>query len=129
MSPTAVARFPLCRASIVDESTLIIVPAELVNSAADSGQLATLFAAVKMDVGRDANQVLADAGYCSKVVFEQLCDHPSELIVALGCAGKEEMTVDPTKRPFCAAMAEKFKLAAMQATYRKRKWLSESLDA
>ena len=113
----------------VDESAHIIVAAELVNSAADSGQLATVLAAVKRDVGDDAKQVLADAGYRSEAMFEQLRDHPSELIVALGRTGKTETMVDPNKRPLCAAMAEKFKSATTQAAYRKRKWISEPPNA
>ena len=113
----------------VDESAHIIVAAELVNSAADSGQLANVLAAVKRDVGADAKQVLADAGYRSEAMFEQLRNHPSELIVALGRTGKKEAMIDPKKRPLCAAMAEKFKSATTQAAYRKRKWISEPPNA
>ena len=115
--------------SAVDETAHIIVAAELVNSAADSGQLAALLAAIRRDAGDDAAQVLADAGYRSEAMFEQLRDHPSELIVALGRTGKKEVAVDPTKRPLCAAMAEKFKSATTQAAYRKRKWISEPPNA
>ena len=113
----------------VDETAHIIVAAELVNNAADSGQLAMMLAAVKRDAGADPSQVLADAGYRSEAMFEQLRGHPSELIVALGRHGKNEMEVDPEKRPLCAAMAEKFKSATTQAAYRKRKWISEAPNA
>lgn len=113
----------------VDETAHIIVAAELVNSAADSGQLAMVLAAVKRDAGDDPRQVLADAGYRSEPMFEQLAEHPSELIVALGRNGKHDVAVDPKKRPLCAAMAEKFKSAATQAAYRKRKWISEPPNA
>ncbi len=113
----------------VDESAHIIVAAELVNSAADSGQLANVLAAVKRDVGADAKQVLADAGYRSEAMFEHLRNHPSELIVALGRTGKKGAMIDPKKRPLCAAMAEKFKSATTQAAYRKRKWISEPPNA
>ena len=109
----------------VDATAHIIVAAELGNSAADSGQLPTVLAAVRRDAGADPQQVLADAGYRSEAVFEQLRDHPADLIVALGRQGKADMAIDPKKRPLCAAMAEKFKSAATQAAYRKRKWLSE----
>lgn len=113
----------------VDETAHIIVAAELVNSAADSGQLATVLAAVKRNVGDDPGLVLADAGYRSEAMFEQLRDHPSELIVALGRIGKQEVVIDPKKRPLCAAMAEKFRSATTQAAYRKRKWISEPPNA
>lgn len=109
----------------VDATAHIIVAAELSNCAADSGQLPTVLSAVKRDAGADPEQVLADAGYRSEDVFGQLQDHPAELIVALGREGKSDAAIDATKRPLCAAMAEKFKSAATQAAYRKRKWLSE----
>lgn len=109
----------------VDATAHIIVAAELCNCAADSGQLPVLLSAVKRDAGADPAQVLADAGYRSEDVFEQLQDHPAELIVALGREGRSDIAIDATKRPLCAAMAEKFKSAATQAAYRKRKWLSE----
>jgi transposase len=113
----------------VDETAHIIVAAELVNCAADSGQLAMVLAAVKRDAGDDPRQVLADAGYRSEAMFEQLREHPSELIVALGRNGNNAVVIDPNKRPLCAAMAEKFKSAATQAAYRKRKWISEPPNA
>lgn len=113
----------------VDETAHIIVAAELVNSAADSGQLAPVLAAVKRNVGDDPELVLADAGYRSEAMFEQLRDHPSELIVALGRIGKQEVVIDPKKRPLCAAMADKFRSATTQAAYRKRKWISEPPNA
>lgn len=113
----------------VDETAHIIVAAELVNNAADSGQLAMVLAAVRRDVGADPQQVLADAGYRSEAMLEQLHDHPSELIIALGRAGKNSVAIDPKKRPLCAAMAEKFKSPVIQAAYRKRKWISEPPNA
>jgi len=109
----------------VDAAAHIIVAAELGNCAADSGQLSTILSAVKRDAGADPKQVLADAGYRSEDMFEQLKNHPAELIVALGREGRKDVAIDATKRPLCAAMAEKFKSAATQAAYRKRKWLSE----
>ena len=109
----------------VDATAHIIVAAELCNCAADSGQLPAVLSAVKRDAGADPEQVLADAGYRSEDAFEQLQDHPAELIVALGREGRNDIAIDAKKRPLCAAMAEKFKSAATQAAYRKRKWLSE----
>jgi transposase len=113
----------------VDESAHIIVAAELSNNAADSGQLATVLAAVRRNIGEHPELVLADAGYRSEAMFEQLRDHPSELIVALGRSGKQDLLIDPKKRPLCAAMADKFKSPTTQAAYRKRKWISEPPNA
>lgn len=109
----------------VDETAHIIVAAELGNNSNDYGQLPVVLAAVKRDVGADPIQVLADAGYRSEAVFDQLRDHPAELIVAVGREGKKDVVINAEKRPLCAKMAEKFKAAATQAAYRKRKWLSE----
>jgi len=113
----------------VDDTAHIIVAAELGNCAADSGQLPIVLAAVARDAGAAPRQVLADAGYRSEATFEQLREHPAELIVAPGREGKKEVKVDARKRPLCAAMAEKFASAQTQATYRKRKWLSEPPNA
>jgi IS5 family transposase len=109
----------------VDATAHIIIAAELSNKANDSGQLPNVLAAVKRNAGADPSQVLADAGYRSEEVFEQLRDHPAQLIVALGREGKKKGVINAQKRPLCAAMAEKFTSAAIQAAYRKRKWLSE----
>jgi len=56
---------------------------------------------------------------------QQLRDHPAELIVALGKEGKENVAIDPKKRPLCAATGERFKSTATQEAYRRRNWLSE----
>lgn len=109
----------------VDDTAHIIVAAELTNSGADSRQLPCVLAAVKANTGADPSQVIADAGYRSEAVFESLREHPAEIIVALGREGKQELGIDPNKRPLSAAMAEKFKSTATQDSYRRRKWLSE----
>ena len=73
----------------MDETAQIVVAAELSNIAVDSDRLPVRLAAVKANLCQDADQVLADAGYRSEAVFEQLKDSPSELIVALGREGKQ----------------------------------------
>ncbi|HEX8954771.1 MAG TPA: IS1182 family transposase [Burkholderiaceae bacterium] len=113
----------------VDAVAHIIVAAELSNCAADSGQLPTVLAAVQRDAGANPKQVLADAGYRSEATFEQLREHAAELIVALGREGKKDAKIDASKRPLCAAMAEKFVSLETQRAYRKRKWLSEPPNA
>jgi IS5 family transposase len=108
----------------VDDTAHIIVAAELTNSGADSQQLPKVLEAVKKNTGADPQQVVADAGYRSEAVFEALLEHPADLIVALGREGKQEIKIDPKKRPLSAAMAG-FKSALTQEAYRRRKWLSE----
>jgi hypothetical protein len=83
----------------VDDTAHIIVAAELTDSAADSGQLPTVLAAVTHNTGGNPTQVVADAGYRSEAVFELLCEHPSEVIVAPGREGKSELGIDAKQRP------------------------------
>ncbi|MGE3703600.1 MAG: IS1182 family transposase [Hyphomicrobiaceae bacterium] len=109
----------------VDETAHIIVAAELTNMAADSGELPGMLEAVKTNLDVHARQALADAGYRSEAVFEQLKDHPSELIVALGREGKEQLQIDASKYPYTAAMAARMQTEEGQQAYRKRKWIAE----
>lgn len=109
----------------VDETAHIIVAAELTNMAADSGELPGMLEAVKANLDADAAQVLADAGYRSEAVFERLKDHPTELVVALGREGKEQVAIDASKYPCTAAMAAKLQTDDGQRAYRKRKWIAE----
>lgn len=109
----------------VDDVAHIIVAAELTNSGADSRQLPGMLEAVRQMTGDDPRQVLADAGYRSEAVFEQLQGHPAELVIALGREGKREVGIDARRRPLTAAMAEKFRSDDTQRAYRRRKWLSE----
>jgi transposase len=110
----------------VDEAAQIVVAAELTNNAADSDRLPVLQGAVKANLGYDADQMLADAGFRSEAVFEQLKDSPSELIVALGREGKLAVSIDAEQYPHTAAMQAKLKTPQGQAAYRKRKWIVEA---
>ena len=85
-----------------------------------------LLAAVKTNLGQDAQQVLADAVFRSEAVFEQLKDSPSELIVALGREGKQAMNIGTEQYPHTAAMDAKLRTPRRQAAYRKRKWIVEA---
>jgi transposase len=109
----------------VDETAHIIVAAELTNIAADSGALPAMLEAVRANLDADASRVLADAGYRSEAVFEQLKDHPSDLVVALGREGKQDVEIDASRSPRTAAMAAKLQTEEGQRAYRKRKWIAE----
>jgi transposase len=109
----------------VDETAHIIVAAELTNMAADSGELPAMLDAVRANLDADASQALADAGYRSEAVFERLKDHPTELVVALGREGKEQVEIDASKYPCTRAMAAKLQTDEGQSAYRKRKWIAE----
>jgi Transposase DDE domain len=109
----------------VDDTAHIVVAAELTNHGSDAGRLVPMLEAVHRTLGDHPQHVLADAGFRSEVVFEHLKDHPTELIVALGREGKQQVAIDPKRRPHTAAMAKKFQQADTQQAYRRRKWLSE----
>jgi transposase len=109
----------------VDETAHIIVAAELTNMAADSGELPAMLDAVRANLDADASQVLADAGYRSEAVFEQLKEYPGELVVALGREGKEQVEIDASKYPCTKAMATKLQTEKGRDAYRKRKWIAE----
>ncbi len=109
----------------IDETAHIVVAAELTNMAADSGELPSVLCAVKANLQADANQVLADAGYRSEAVFEQLRQYPGELVVALGREGKEKVAIDSEKYPRTAAMVAKLQTDETKTAYRKRKWIAE----
>lgn len=108
----------------VDDTAHIIVAAELGNCAADVGELPKMLYAVKANVGAYPEQTLADAGYRSEAVFEELADH-TELVVALGREGKQHIAIDPSGLPRTAAMAAKMHTEETRAAYRRRKWLAE----
>jgi len=108
----------------VDDTAHIIVAAELGNCAADVGELPRVLHAVKGNVGAYPTQTLADAGYRSETVFEQLADH-TELVVALGREGKKHVEINPASLPRTAAMAAKMHTEETRAAYQRRKWLAE----
>ena len=112
----------------VDETAHIIVAAEVVNTSSDVHQLPMVLNAVKAHTGAQAAQVLADAGYRSEAVMAELAisQPDTELVIALGCEGKELVKPRDEKRyPHTVAMAAKFDTAQGKLDYRKRKWIAE----
>lgn len=109
----------------VDEIAHIIVAADVTNLAADSGQLPVMLQAVHANLGALPEQTLADAGYRSEAVFEQLGQSQTELIVALGREGKEQLQINAEQYPRTAAMQEKLLTEQGRQAYRKRKWIVE----
>ena len=108
----------------VDDTAHIIVAAELVNCAADAGELPTMVQAVRDNIGAYPAQTLAVAGYRSEAVFEALVDC-TDLVVAIGREGKEHRAINEASLPLTAAMAAKMKTPAARDAYRRRKWLAE----
>jgi transposase len=110
----------------VDEQAQIIVAAELTNRAPDNDRLPVLLQAVQENLGQPPSQVLADAGFRSESIFEQLKDSPVDLVVAVGREGNSSLKINAQTTPHTAAMATKLKSPQGQAAYRKRKWIAEA---
>jgi hypothetical protein len=108
----------------VDDTAHIIVAAELVNCAADAGELPKMLQAVKDNVGAYPAQTLADAGYRSEAVFATLTGH-TDLVVAIGREGKNHRPINEASLPLTAAMVAKMKTQEARDAYRRRKWLAE----
>lgn len=109
----------------VDAHAQIIVAAELTNNGADNDRLPVLLKAVQDTLKATPEAALADAGFRAEDVFEQLADHPTEIIVALGREGRDDVKIDPQKYPHTAAMADKLASAPGKAAYRRRKAIVE----
>ena len=109
----------------VDETAHIIVAAELTNCGSDAGQLPGMLSAVRDNLGRAPRQVLADTGYRSEAVFEELAGCGTELIVSLGREGKQQLRCDCERSPHTAQMADKLHSDQGKLAYRKRKWIAE----
>ena len=109
----------------VDDTAHIIVAAELGNNASDVGELLPMLKAVQANLGQAPEQVLADAGYRSEAVFEQLAGSAIDAVIALGREGKRCAEINPETHPHTAAMAAKLQTDEGKAAYRRRKWLAE----
>jgi hypothetical protein len=109
----------------IDEAAHIVVAAELTNSASDAAELPRMLRAVRKNVGAVPEQMLADTGYHSEQVFADLAGGDTELIVALGREGKQQIRFNAQRSPHLAAMAAKLQSDRGKAAYRRRKWLAE----
>ena len=109
----------------VDAHAQIIVAAELTNHAPDNDRLPVLLQAVHDTLGTAPAVALADAGFRAEKVFEQLAQHPTEILVALGKEGRNDVQIDAHKYPRTAAMADKLASGHGKAAYRRRKAIVE----
>ena len=106
----------------VDAENGIVIAAERVQCAADSGELAAMLGTVRANLGAAPEQTLADAGYRDEAVFAALAEGDTELIVSLG---REVGTIDAVNKPHTAAMAERLQSEEGRAAYRRRKGIVE----
>lgn len=109
----------------VDADKHIIVAAELSQNAADSGRLPALLKAVQSNLQALPQQTLADAGFRSEAVLEQLAAIPCDVIVALGREGRDNARIDAQKYPRTAAMAARLQTTPAKDAYRRRKHIVE----
>lgn len=109
----------------VDDAAHIIVAAELTNNASDAGELPVMLRAVQTNLGALPQQALADTGYRSEEVLRTLEGCGTDLVVALGREGKEQLAFDRNRHPHTAEMAAKLQSEAGKAAYRRRKWIAE----
>ncbi len=68
----------------VDRHAQIIVAHTLVNASTDQAQLAPLLTEIKANMGRNPDEVSADAGYCSAANLRTLARRRIEAYVATG---------------------------------------------
>jgi transposase len=113
----------------VDAHAQLIVAAELTNCAADNAELPGMVQAATDNAGMAPGLVLADAGYRSEEVLKQLSSSSTEVLIALGREGKDQVGIDSAKLPLTAAMAEKLQSADGHAKYRRRKAIVEPPNA
>ena len=78
----------------VDAEQRIIVPAKSSQNGNDYYRLPVLLAAVQANLQALPQQTLADAGFRSKAVLGQFAGAPTDLIVALGREGREDVRLD-----------------------------------
>jgi len=109
----------------VDAENGIVIAAELVQCAADSGELVPMIDAVEANLGELPDQTLADAGYRSEDAFEALAQVDTDLIVSIGREGRDVARIDAKKAPHTAAMAERLQSQDGRAAYRRRKGIVE----
>jgi transposase len=113
----------------VDGDHQIIVAQTLTNSSSDQGQLAPLLEAIRANLGRNPDEVSADAGYCSDANLRTIKRRRIDGYIATGrqkhgtrsATAKKAFTPDSP----IAKMSTKLKRAGYRSRYRLRKQIVE----
>lgn len=113
----------------VDAHAQIIIAAELTNCGADSGSLGPMLVAIEATTGNVPRIALADAGYRAEATFAQLAAHPTDLYVALGREGQDNVRLDAKANPYTRAMRTKMQTPSAKDAYRRRKAIVEAPNA
>ncbi len=113
----------------VDGAHQIIVAQTLTNSSSDQAQLAPLLDAIRANLGRNPDEVSADAGYCSAANLRTLRRRRIEGYVATGRQkhGTRSATTKKPSKPgsLVARMTTRLKRAGYRSRYRLRKQVVE----
>jgi len=113
----------------VDGAHQIIVAQTLTDSSSDQGQLAPLLDGIKTNLGRNPDEVSADAGYCSAANLRTIKRRRIEGYVATGRQkhGTKSATTEKTAKPgsIVARMSTKLRRAGHRSRYRLRKQIVE----
>jgi transposase len=113
----------------VDGGHQIIVAQTLTNSASDQAQLAPLLDGIRANLGRNPDEVSADAGYCSQANLRTLQRRRIRAYVATGRQkhGTSSATAKKASPPgsLLARMSAKLKRAGYRSRYRLRKQIVE----
>jgi hypothetical protein len=109
----------------VDAESQVIVACQLSNAASDVHQLAPMVAQIRENTGRQAEELSADAGYCSEENLKELNRRHIRGYVATG--RQKHGTASPTgedrctRRPRVQRMRRRLRQAGHRSRYRLRK--------
>jgi transposase len=113
----------------VDGAHQIIVAQTLTNSSSDQAQLAPLLDGIRANLGRNPDEVSADAGYCSDANLRTVARRRIEGYIATGRQkhGTRSATTKKAAKPgsLVARMTTKLKRAGHRSRYRLRKQIVE----
>jgi transposase len=112
----------------VDGDHQIIVAQTLTNSSSDQAQLAPLLNATRTNLGRNPDEVSADAGYCSDANLRTIKRRRIEGYIATGRqkhGTKSATAKKTTPGSLIARMSTKLKRAGYRSRYRLRKQIVE----
>ncbi|HEY8759999.1 MAG TPA: IS1182 family transposase [Candidatus Dormibacteraeota bacterium] len=115
----------------VDAENQIIIATALTNGAADSPQLIPMVDLVRRHLGRNPDQISADAGYCSEANLEVLAGRRLDLFIATGKMHRRYRQPKaprgriPNRLTMRERMARKLLTKAGAAAYRLRQQVVE----
>jgi transposase len=112
----------------VDSETLLIVAAEVTQSAADVEQLLPMVEKSAEVTQEAPGEILADAGYRSEDNLQKLEDKGIAGYVSLGREGKSGAVVTGPENPATRRMQEKLATEAGRKTYGRRKGIVEPVN-